>query len=394
MRFKQLLIPIVLLVISMIASIGGASAQESFNDLDGALIKSPDSTAVYWVGPDNFRHAFPNERIYFSWYQDFSAVQEVTAEELASYPLGKNVLYRPGSRLIKIPSVPEVYAVEPFGLLRNLPSETVAEQLYGEDWSKKVDDIDISFFFDYTIGGTVEVINDKPIHPVGSVFEFAGQRYVSDLRTDGLWVIRPISGLAWIWNDFESLEKLPFPHAVLPAYLSKGASVLTPEAAFSCVYCSKELFQKRPIQSTERYDQGGLAIEAPTTFTVEFTDTSNELFDSPLRAVESTFGPNDQFAENLLVIRWFKQQFGDDVNQILEIRKELADTIYYSGPSLQYDNAQEIVVSQEDGILFRYVVFDMGSYFYEVQFTSAEYGVDVYMDVFDLMIDSLVFPAE
>lgn len=372
---------------------GFVSAQESFNLLDGKLIKSPESTAVYWVGPDNFRHAFPNEKIYFSWYDDFIQVQEVTAQELASYSLGKNVLYRPGSRLIKIPSVPEVYAVEPFGILRNLPSEAVAEELYGPDWSKKVDDVDISFFFDYTVGGTVEVIGGRAVHPVGSVFDFAGQRYVSEQRTDGLWQIRPISGLAWIWNRFESLEKLTFRSATLPQHITKGPSVLTPEAAYSCVSCSQELFEKKSVQSTQTYAQSGLVLEVPTTFSVEFTDTSTELFDSPLRSVESKFEMGDEFAENLLVIRWFKQQFGDDINQILDIRKELSDRIFYSGPSLQYENAYELVVSQNDGVIFRYVIFDMGPYFYEAQFTSVQYEIDTYLDVIDVMIDSLTFPA-
>ncbi len=390
---KSLTLKLILFVSASFFVGGFAHAQESFNLLDGKLIKSTQSTAVYWVGPDNFRHAFPNEKIYFSWYDNFLQVQVVTPEELASYSLGKNVLYRPGSRLIKIPSVPEVYAVEPFGVLRNLPSEAVAEELYGNDWSKKVDDVDISFFFDYTIGGTVEIIDGQAIHPIGSVFDFAGQRYLSEQRTDGLWQIRPISGLAWIWNRFESLEKLTFRSATLPAHITKGPSVLTPEAAYSCVSCSKEHFEKKSVQSTQTYTEAGHILEVPTYFSVEFTDTSTELFDSPLISIESKFEPGDEFAENLLVIRWFKQQFGDDINQILEIRKDLSDRVFYSGPSLQYPNAYELVTSQNDGVIFRYVIFDMGPYFYEAQFTSVEYGIDSYLDVIDVMIDSLMFPV-
>jgi len=390
---KILLKSITVIFVSFFFASFVSAQQSSFNLLDGRLIKSPESTAVYWVGPDNFRHAFPNEKIYFSWYDDFSKVEVVSATELASYALGKNVLYRPASRLIKIPSVPEVYAVEPFGVLRNIPSEAVAEELYGPDWSKKVDDVDISFFFDYSIGGTVEVIGGRAIHPVGSVFNFAGQRYLSEQRTDGLWQIRPISGLAWIWNRFESLEKLTFRSATLPPHITKGPSVLTPEVAYSCVSCSVETFGKKSVQSTETYTDNGLTIEAPSNFTVEFTDTSTELFDSPLWAVESEFDQTDSFAENLLVIRWFKQQFGDDINEILDIRKQLTENIFYSGPSLQYENAYEMVVSDNDGIMFRYVIFDMGPYFYEAQFTSVEYGIDQYIDVFDVMIDSLEFPT-
>jgi hypothetical protein len=369
-------------------------AQSSFNLLEGSLVKSPDSTAVYWVGPDEKRHAFPNERIYFSWYQDFSAVKTITAEELASYPLGKNVLYRPGSRMIKIPSVPEVYAVEPFGRLRNIPSEAVAEQLYGEDWNQQIDDIDISFFFDYTIVGTVEVIDGVAIPPVGTVVEYQFEEYIIDQRTDGIWVIRQISDAAYVWNNFAPLPARQFVDGQLPSFFQQGLSILTPEAAFSCVYCDKSAFKKRSIQSTQVYEQDGLRIEVPESFLVEFTDTTQEAFDSPLNAVESDYAEGDAYAENLLLIRWFKEDFGSDINQLLETRKGLANTIFYSGPSLSGVGDFEIVVSDEDQNLFRNIIFDRGSYFYDTQFTSLEYGIDAYIDVLDLMADSLEFPPE
>ena len=69
----------------------------------GSLVKlscSASSTAddrcraVYYYGSDGKRHAFPNERVFATWYSDFDNVVEVSPEFLSSLPLGKNVTYR------------------------------------------------------------------------------------------------------------------------------------------------------------------------------------------------------------------------------------------------------------------------------------------------------------
>src|SRR5688572_27207980 len=52
--------------------------------------------AVYYRGLDGKRHAFPNAKVYFTWYQDFSGVEEIPADAMAALPLGKQVTYRPG----------------------------------------------------------------------------------------------------------------------------------------------------------------------------------------------------------------------------------------------------------------------------------------------------------
>ena len=121
----------------------------------GSLVKTSESSAVYLFGSDGYRHAFPNERIFFSWFLDFNDVQEVTPAELAAMPLGHNVTYRPGSRLVKITTDPKVYAVLDGGLLRPIASETDASALYGSDWATRVDDLPDVFFVDYEISEEV-----------------------------------------------------------------------------------------------------------------------------------------------------------------------------------------------------------------------------------------------
>lgn len=123
--------------------------------VSGSLIKSPESTSAYYCGADGKRYVFPNQQTYMSWYKDFSTVKTITASELAAIPIGKNVTYRPGSRLVKIQTDPKVYAVSQGGILRWVQTPEIAASLYGTTWSKKLEDIPEVFFIDYTIGDPI-----------------------------------------------------------------------------------------------------------------------------------------------------------------------------------------------------------------------------------------------
>lgn len=118
----------------------------------GSRIKPAGSTAVYYCGANGKRYVFPNDRAYFTWYPDFKGVQTLTDAEIAAVPLGGNVTYRPGVRMVKIQSDPSVYAVSKGGVLRWVQTEGAAKTLYGADWAKQVDDVSDAFFFSYTIG--------------------------------------------------------------------------------------------------------------------------------------------------------------------------------------------------------------------------------------------------
>ena len=119
-----------------------------------SLIRAPGSSAVYYALPDGRRFTFPNERIYRSWYSDFSAVQSVSNNELASYQLAGAVVYHPG-QLIKITTDPKVYAVTEGGVLRWLETETVARRAAGTSWASLVHDLPDELFPAYTIGSPV-----------------------------------------------------------------------------------------------------------------------------------------------------------------------------------------------------------------------------------------------
>jgi len=119
------------------------------------LITSQITQAVYYCGSDGKRYVFPNEKTYFTWYDDFSEVVQITPEELALVPIGGNARYRPGVRLVKIQTDPKVYAVSRGGMLRWVTSPEAAEKLYGTNWPDKIDDISDVFFVNYVIGDPI-----------------------------------------------------------------------------------------------------------------------------------------------------------------------------------------------------------------------------------------------
>ncbi len=116
--------------------------------------------AVYYYGADGKRHAFPHSKVFFTWYANFSNVQTVTQTFLSSLPLGKNVAYRPGVKMVKFKTLNTVYVVGRAGLLRPISSEAVAAALYGSAWNGQIDDIEDSYFMDYTFGATVATGSD------------------------------------------------------------------------------------------------------------------------------------------------------------------------------------------------------------------------------------------
>ncbi|MDA3840775.1 MAG: M23 family metallopeptidase [Patescibacteria group bacterium] len=122
----------------------------------GSLIKLVDNDAVYYCGANGKRYAFPNEKIYFTWYTDFENVVEITIEEISKIPLGGNVTYRPGTRMVKLQTSPKVFAVGNGAVLRWVVSGESAEALYGVDWKESIDDLPDSFFFNYTIGEDIK----------------------------------------------------------------------------------------------------------------------------------------------------------------------------------------------------------------------------------------------
>ncbi len=120
------------------------------------LIKVPDQSAVYYCGKNGKRYVFPNQATYLSWFQDFSSVHTISNDSMAAIPIGGNVTYRPGVRMVKIQTDPKTYAVARSGLLRWVQSEAAAARLYGPLWNKQIDDVSDAFFVNYKMGDPIQ----------------------------------------------------------------------------------------------------------------------------------------------------------------------------------------------------------------------------------------------
>ena len=147
-------------VVTLSTCFSFASFTSAATDYSGKLIKSGSSTSLYYAASDGKRYVFPNEKNFKTWFTDFSGVVTVSPEELASLPIGGNVLYRPGVLLVKIQTDPRIYAVSKNGVLRWIETEAIAKHFYGDQWHLLVDDIPDSFFVNYKIGTSIGSIDD------------------------------------------------------------------------------------------------------------------------------------------------------------------------------------------------------------------------------------------
>lgn len=123
--------------------------------------------AVYYAGADGMRHAFPNERTYFTWYPDFSQVKTISQTALSALPLSKNVVYRPGVKMVKFVTDPKVYAVAKNGVLRWISTAQLASAYYGLSWNTKIDDLSDALFPDYHFGTDIRLVGDY--NPTGEM---------------------------------------------------------------------------------------------------------------------------------------------------------------------------------------------------------------------------------
>lgn len=149
--YKRILSALALAAMLLPAAAGAVSVT---TDLKGELIKG-SQPAVYFYGEDGKRYVFPNEKIFYTWYTDFSSVREVTDAQLAAIQIGGNVTYRPGTKLVKVTTDPRVYAVSGRGILRWITSEQLAKSIYGDHWAQQVQDLPDAFFQDYLVSNSI-----------------------------------------------------------------------------------------------------------------------------------------------------------------------------------------------------------------------------------------------
>jgi len=155
MSRKAFTVAVVATTIAWSIGLSALLAPLSASAVTGGTLVKASLPAVYYVGSDLKRYVFPNEKTFKTWYADFSSVQTITDAELAALPIGGNVTYKPGAKMVKITTDPKVYAVDAHGTLRWVSSEAVAVALYGANWNQMIDDVPDAFFTNYTIGADI-----------------------------------------------------------------------------------------------------------------------------------------------------------------------------------------------------------------------------------------------
>ncbi len=184
------------------------------------LVKLPDDgdpetqndSAVYYIGLDGKRHPFPDALIYLSWFENFDAVFEISASDMASISLGTPILSRPGTALVKIQSDPNVYAVSPGNVLHWVTTEEIATALYGSSWANRVIDIEPTFFSHYSAGSDITsaeypdgslLLNDTTVYYVNNGEKRPFQNDAA--YTDNYFQWRSlIASSEGAWTDYET----------------------------------------------------------------------------------------------------------------------------------------------------------------------------------------------
>lgn len=177
----------------------------------GSLIKASKGS-VYYYGADGKRYVFPNEKTYKTWFVSFDMIITVSDNVLSSVPIGGNVTYKPGKKLVKIQTDPKVYYVDKNGTLRHVTSEDIAQKLYGGDWMYMVEDIPDAFFTNYTVGSPM---NTTTAPQIAYDYSINQDKNLSDqpdpdssqlgsIELSGAAIDATTAKLSWTVNNFYS----------------------------------------------------------------------------------------------------------------------------------------------------------------------------------------------
>lgn len=193
----------------------------------GDLIKASGKAVYYYDG--TVRHPFPSQSVYMSWYINFTGVKTITDDELAAIDLASgntsNIVVRPGTNLVKINTVPKVYAVEPNGSLVWVTSEAAAKTLYGTNWAKKVIDISDAFWGNYAVSSKSL---DGTAYPAGQLVKYAASTDVYYVNADG--TKSKVTDSAFTANGWNMANVVTAPTTVT---MTAGADVTAKVASYA-----------------------------------------------------------------------------------------------------------------------------------------------------------------
>ncbi|MEK7167613.1 MAG: hypothetical protein AAB791_01270, partial [Patescibacteria group bacterium] len=202
----------------------------------GDLIKTSNSSAVYFMDAAGKKHLFPNSDIFWSWYSgDWSGVKfgnttltvaTITMEQFNNISEANHVKMRAGL-LVKFTNSPRIYVASNGGKLHKLESATVAETLFGTDWSKKIKNVQPGFSVDYDTAGTA--LTSTSAYPDGALIKWTGS--VDTYYISG-GLKRLINSANMVANGFVESNVRTAPATI--SYTA-GAAITTAEAVLTTV---------------------------------------------------------------------------------------------------------------------------------------------------------------
>lgn len=175
-----------------------------------ALVSSQEGGAVYVIDSSLVKRLFPSRQIFDSWFDNFRRLKILSEEDLDSIPEGSPMLGRPGTWLVKVPEDNKVFAVEPGYVLRWIIDEESAQTLFGENWNRRIIDVDQEMFSTYSIA----VPLPEGEFPDGIILEGETLRcYIQDntcreLSENGVLANQLLESYFIEWPD-EELKQLP-----------------------------------------------------------------------------------------------------------------------------------------------------------------------------------------
>ena len=165
------------------------------------MVAGAAAGATLYTFENGKKNPFPNASIFLSWFPDFNSVtiKRIPETDVGALPWGSNMRYRPGTRMIKVPDDPKVYAVTLNGKVCWVKDEDIAKKFYGTNWNKKINDLPASLFVgrtNYQHDPACDLTLDSK-YPTATLLRFQQKRYYVDNGT-----VREITNDGWTRNRF------------------------------------------------------------------------------------------------------------------------------------------------------------------------------------------------
>lgn len=125
---------------------------------DGTLIRASKNGTIYYV-ENNLRRPFVNTSVFNTWFTNYKNVRTISLSDLQSVALGKPMLVKPHTRLVKFGLNPTVYAVNDEDILSPISNGQTAISLFGKNWTKNIIQLPEVYSLFYDKGESLTVSN-------------------------------------------------------------------------------------------------------------------------------------------------------------------------------------------------------------------------------------------